>query len=68
MKTIQLRGGPSDGKRMVVPFYSAEVSFVDTKTGSDFVYGPAGQRTNEGLEVWELQWASGPERMRLAPS
>ncbi len=59
MKTIELRGGPSDAKRMVVPLYSAELRLADKGGEGVFVYCPSGQRTPGGLEVWELRWATG---------
>jgi hypothetical protein len=59
MKTIELRGGPCDGKRMVVPFYSNQVSLTDRKGDSDFVYCPSDERTPGGLEIWKLAWSTG---------
>ena len=57
MKTIELRGGPSHGKRMVVPIYSNEVSFADRKGNGDRVYCPSADRTRDGLEIWKLSWS-----------
>jgi len=59
MKTIELRGGPSDGKRMVVPVYSNEVSLNHRKSAGEFVYCPSQDRTRDGLEVWKLAWSTG---------
>jgi hypothetical protein len=58
MKTIQLCGGPANGKRMVVPIYSNEVSFPDRKGDGDFVYCPSADRTKDGLEIWKLVWSN----------
>ena len=59
MKTIQLSGGPFDGKRMVVPTYSAEVKFADAKTDGQSCYLPASRCTQDGLEIWQLAWSTG---------
>ena len=61
MKTIKLQGGPSDGKRMVVPIYSNEVSFADRKGNGDHVYCPSADRTRDGLEIWKLAWSDAPD-------
>ena len=66
MKTIQLNGGPFDGKRMVVPIYSAELSFLDKRSDGAFVYCPRGKRTPGGLEIWELAWDTGAGEFGLA--
>ena len=68
MKTIELRGGPSDGKRMVVPIYSNEVSFTDRKGDGESVYCPSADRTRDGLEVWRLAWSTGAHASRAAPA
>ena len=58
MKTIELRGGPCDGKRMVVPIYSNHLSLADRKGDGDFAYRPSGERTPHGLEIWLLAWTT----------
>ncbi|HET9207106.1 MAG TPA: hypothetical protein VFO28_12770 [Burkholderiaceae bacterium] len=68
MKTIQLNGGPFDGKRMVVPIYSAELSFPDKRSDGAFGYCPQGKRTPDGLEIWELAWATGVGEFGFARS
>ena len=66
MKTIELRGGPSDGKRMVVPIYSNQLSLADRKGHGDFVYRPSLDRTPDGLEIWTLAWSTGLPRAAVA--
>ena len=58
MKTVQLRGGPRDGRRMVVPAFSAELKFASRSGDGDVCYRPRHVRAGDAPEVWDFAWAT----------
>ena len=57
IKTIELRGGPVDGKRITIA-YGLEEAMVpvnsDDRLGAWVVYRPTSQRCDDGTEIWNL--------------
>jgi hypothetical protein len=67
MKTIELRGGPADGRRMDLPADSTEATIPIPEVESFAIYGPSADCTQDGLEVWDLLEDSGFSETGLAP-
>jgi hypothetical protein len=67
MKTIELRGGPADGRRMDLPVDSTEATIPIPEVEGFAIYGPSADRTRDGLEVWDLLEDSGFSETGLAP-
>lgn len=66
-KTIELRGGPADGRRMTLPADSTEATIPVPEVEGFAIYGPGADRTADGLEVWDLIEDSGFSDTGLAP-
>jgi hypothetical protein len=58
MKTVQLRGGPRDGKRMVVPAFSAELKLRSREGDGEVCYRRRQARLGDAPEIWDLAWAT----------
>jgi hypothetical protein len=67
MKTIELRGGPADGRRLNLPSDSTEATIPIPEVEGFAIYGPSADRTQDGLEVWDLLEDSGFSETGLAP-
>jgi hypothetical protein len=62
-KTVELRGGPADGRRIAIPLGFTELTLqVDSadKFSAWAVYRPTGDHADDGIEIWdeyvETQW------------
>jgi hypothetical protein len=62
-KTVELRGGPADGRRIAIPLGFTELTLqVDSadKFSAWAVYRPTADRSADGIEIWdeyvETQW------------
>jgi hypothetical protein len=62
-KTVELRGGPADGRRIAIPLGFTELTLqVDSadKFSAWAVYRPTPDRSADGTEIWdeyvETQW------------
>jgi hypothetical protein len=64
IKTIELRGGPANGKRITIAYGLEEATIpVDgaDKFGAWVVYRPTSERCADGTEIWDqhFEWAFG---------
>jgi hypothetical protein len=66
-KAIKLRGGPADGRRIVVRIDTTEATIPVPEVEGFAIYGPSADRTTDGLEVWDLLEDSGFSDTGLAP-
>jgi hypothetical protein len=62
-KTVELRGGPADGRRVSIPLGFTELTLqVDSadKFSAWAVYRPTSDRSDDGVEIWseyvETSW------------
>jgi len=62
-KTVELRGGPANGRRIAIPLGFTELTLqVDSadKFSAWAVYRPTPDRSADGVEIWdeyvETQW------------
>lgn len=67
MKTIELRGGPADGRRMSVPSDTTEATIPIPEFEGFAVYAPSDDRAPDGSELWDLILDSGFSGTGLAP-
>jgi hypothetical protein len=54
-KTVELRGGPADGRRVSIPLGFTELTLqVDSadKFSAWAVYRPTSDRSADGVEIW----------------
>lgn len=58
-ETIELRGGPAHGRRMIVPKGTSEAAIPVTRNADGgyvaAAYRPSGQYTDEGVALWSLR-------------